>query len=214
MPRNCGGACKKPANAGFRFQCSGFRKTQLRVVHPDTRTLRFPGAYRDRGDPYPPEQEGPIRHHGHVADGRRSCGGAGSVAGGVTGSVVTGSLITLSLPAAPIHAAPPFFAFFVPRVVVYASSQDFVETALGHPYLNTKGAFMPALYPIPGFSTHPDHIRAHTISPHKPASAIYLLFCCQVPPFRAASRCLFARSAPPFSAFLSLFPFSAFSFQF
>jgi hypothetical protein len=77
---------------------------------------------------------------------------------------------------------------------------------------------MPALYPIPGFSTHPDHIRAHTISPHKPASAIYLLFCCQVPPFRAASRCLFARSAPPsfsfqFSAFqlFSLsFPISAF----
>jgi hypothetical protein len=30
---------------------------------------------------------------------------------------------------------------------------------------------MPALYPIPGFSTHPDHIRTHTISPHKPGSA-------------------------------------------
>ena len=60
------------------------------------------------------------------------------------------------MPAAPIHATPHFVAFFVPRVVVYASSQDFVETALGQPYLNTKGAFMPALYPIPGFSTHPD----------------------------------------------------------
>ncbi len=72
---------------------------------------------------------------------------------------------------APIHATPHFVAFFVPRVVVYASSQDFVETALGQSYLNTKGATMPALYPIPGFSTHPDHIQTHTISPHKPGSA-------------------------------------------
>jgi hypothetical protein len=69
---------------------------------------------------------------------------------------------------APIHATPHFVAFFVPRVVVYASSQDFVETALGQPYLDTKGATMPALYPIPGFSAHPDHIRPHTIFPHKP----------------------------------------------
>jgi hypothetical protein len=75
------------------------------------------------------------------------------------------------VPAAPIRATPHFVAFFVPRVVVYASSQDFVETALGQPYLNTKGAFMPALYPIPGFSTHPDHIQPHTISPQKPGSA-------------------------------------------
>jgi hypothetical protein len=37
---------------------------------------------------------------------------------------------------------------------------------------------MPALYPIPGFSTHPDHIRAHTISPHKPGSAILMLSHC------------------------------------
>jgi hypothetical protein len=48
-----------------------------------------------------------------------------------------------------------------------------VETALGQPYLDTKGAFMPALYPIPGFSTHPDHIQTHTISPHKPGSALF-----------------------------------------
>jgi hypothetical protein len=72
---------------------------------------------------------------------------------GVTGSVVTGSLIALSLPAAPIHATPPFVAFFVPRVVVYASSQDFVETALGQSYLNTKGAFMPAFQHF-SFSAH------------------------------------------------------------
>ena len=62
------------------------------------------------------------------------------------------------VPAAPIHATPHFVAFFVAHVVVYASSQDFVENALGQPYLSTKGACMPALYPIPGFSTHPDHI--------------------------------------------------------
>jgi hypothetical protein len=43
-----------------------------------------------------------------------------------------------AIPAAPIHAAPHFVAFFVPRIVVYASSQDFVETALIQPYLNTK----------------------------------------------------------------------------
>jgi hypothetical protein len=43
-----------------------------------------------------------------------------------------------AIPAAPIHAAPHFVAFFVPRIVVYASSQDFVETALVQPYLNTK----------------------------------------------------------------------------
>jgi hypothetical protein len=75
-------------------------------------------------------------------------------------------------PAAPIHATAHFIAFFVAHFVVYASSQDFVETALGQSYLNTKGAFMPALYPIPGFSTHPDHIQTHTISPHKPGTAI------------------------------------------
>ena len=73
--------------------------------------------------------------------------------------------------AAPIHAPPHFVAFFVPHVVVYASSQDFVENALGQPYLSTKGAFLPPLYPIPGFSTHPDHIQPHTNSPHKPGSA-------------------------------------------
>jgi len=56
------------------------------------------------------------------------------------------------VPAAPIHATPHFVAFLVPRVVVYASSQDFVETALGQHYLNTKGAFMTALYLITGFS--------------------------------------------------------------
>jgi hypothetical protein len=44
------------------------------------------------------------------------------------------------VPVAPIHATPHFVAFFVPRVVVYASSQDFVETAFGQQYLNTKGA--------------------------------------------------------------------------
>jgi hypothetical protein len=74
-------------------------------------------------------------------------------------------------PAAPIHATAHFIAFFVAHFVVYASSQDFVETALGQPYLNTKGAFMPVLYPIPGFSAHPDHIQTHTIFPHKPGSA-------------------------------------------
>ena len=30
---------------------------------------------------------------------------------------------------------------------------------------------MPALYQIPGFSPHPDHIQAHTISTHKPGRA-------------------------------------------
>jgi hypothetical protein len=74
-------------------------------------------------------------------------------------------------PAAPIHATAHFIAFFVAHFVVYASSPDFVETALGQPYLNTKGAFMPALYLIPGFSAHPDHIQTHTIFPHKPGSA-------------------------------------------
>jgi hypothetical protein len=43
------------------------------------------------------------------------------------------------VPAAPIHATPHFVAFFVARVVAYASSQDFVETALGHPYSTQKG---------------------------------------------------------------------------
>ena len=75
------------------------------------------------------------------------------------------------MPAAPMHATPHFVAFFVARVVVYASSQDFVETALGQRYLNTKEAFMTALYLIPGFSTHPDHIQPHTIPPKKPGSA-------------------------------------------
>ncbi len=68
------------------------------------------------------------------------------------------------VPAAPIHATPHFVACFVAHVVVYASSHDFVETALGQPYFNTKWAFMPALYQIPGFSTHPDHtfpVRHH-----------------------------------------------------
>jgi hypothetical protein len=46
-----------------------------------------------------------------------------------------------AIPAAPIHATPHFVAFFVPRVVVYASSQDFVETALGQPYLNKTPVF-------------------------------------------------------------------------
>jgi hypothetical protein len=78
------------------------------------------------------------------------------------------------MPAAPIHATPHFVAFFVAHVVVYASSQDFVETALGQPYLHTKGAFLPAPFPIPGISPHPDHIQTHTISPHKPGSANHL----------------------------------------
>ena len=39
---------------------------------------------------------------------------------------------------APIHTTPHFVAFFVPRFIVYASSQDFVETALGQPSLDTK----------------------------------------------------------------------------
>jgi len=78
------------------------------------------------------------------------------------------------MPAAPIHATPHFVAFFVAHFVVYASSQDFVENALGQPYLNTKGAFLPALYPIPGFSTHPDRIQPHTKSPHKPGSAFFI----------------------------------------
>jgi hypothetical protein len=63
---------------------------------------------------------------------------------------------------------PHFVAFFVAHVVVYASSQDFVETALGQQYFNTKGAFVPALYQMPGSSTHPAHIQTHTIFPHKP----------------------------------------------
>jgi hypothetical protein len=46
----------------------------------------------------------------------------------------------------PIHATPHFVAFFVPRIVVYASSQDFIGTALGQPYLNTKGACISALF--------------------------------------------------------------------
>jgi hypothetical protein len=70
--------------------------------------------------------------------------------------------------AAPIHATPHFVAFFVPHVVVYASSQDFVETALGQPYLNTTGAFLPAPFPTPGISTHPVHIHTHTIPPPPP----------------------------------------------
>jgi hypothetical protein len=80
------------------------------------------------------------------------------------------------MPAAPIHATPHFVAFFVAHVVVYASSQDFVETALGQPYLHTKGAFLPAPFPIPGISPHPDHIQTHTIPPpHKPGSAALAL---------------------------------------
>ena len=47
------------------------------------------------------------------------------------------------VPAAPIHATPHFVAFFVARVVVYASSQDFVETALGQPYSTQKGLLRP-----------------------------------------------------------------------
>jgi len=39
------------------------------------------------------------------------------------------------------------------------------------PYLDTKGTLMPAPYPIPGLSTHPDHARPNTISPHIPGSA-------------------------------------------
>jgi hypothetical protein len=77
--------------------------------------------------------------------------------------------------AVPIHATPHFVAFFVPRVVVYASSQDFVETALGQRYLNTKETFMTALYLITGFSTHPDHIQPHTISPTNPEAPFF--FC-------------------------------------
>jgi hypothetical protein len=41
-----------------------------------------------------------------------------------------------AIPAAPIPATPHFVAFFVPPVVVYASSQDFIETALSQSYLN------------------------------------------------------------------------------
>jgi hypothetical protein len=41
-----------------------------------------------------------------------------------------------AIPAAPIPATPHFVAFFVPRVVVYASSQDFIETAISESYLN------------------------------------------------------------------------------
>ncbi len=74
--------------------------------------------------------------------------------------------------AAPIHATPHFVAFFVPHVVVYVSSQNFVETAHGQPYFNKKGTFLPALNLIPGFSTHPDHIQPHTNSPQKPGSAL------------------------------------------
>ena len=76
-----------------------------------------------------------------------------------------------AMPAAPIHATPHFVAFFVPRFVVYASSQAFVETTLDHPYLHTRGGFIPALYPIPGLSAHPNHARTNTIPPHKPGSA-------------------------------------------
>ena len=72
------------------------------------------------------------------------------------------------MPTAPIHATPHFVAFFVAHFVVYASSQDFVETTLGQPYFNPKEAIMPALYPIPGFSTRPDRIQTHTIPPTNP----------------------------------------------
>jgi hypothetical protein len=48
-----------------------------------------------------------------------------------------------------------FVAFFVPRFVVYASSQGFVETILDQPGLDTKGALMPALYPTPGLAAIP-----------------------------------------------------------
>jgi hypothetical protein len=47
-----------------------------------------------------------------------------------------------AIPAAPIHATPHFIAFFVPRVVVYASSQDFVETD-GRPFSSTDGRPVP-----------------------------------------------------------------------
>ena len=50
----------------------------------------------------------------------------------------------LSMPAAPIHGALHFVAFFVSHFAVYASSQDLFETTLGQPYLDTKGALMPA----------------------------------------------------------------------
>ena len=59
------------------------------------------------------------------------------------------------MPAAPMHATPHFVAFFVAHVVVYASSQDFVETALGQPYSTQKGLSCPrdtrypASQPIP-----------------------------------------------------------------
>jgi hypothetical protein len=57
-------------------------------------------------------------------------------------------ILILILQTSPIrvvdgYATPHFVAFFVLRVVVYASSQDFVETALGQSNLNTKGAFNP-----------------------------------------------------------------------
>ena len=65
----------------------------------------------------------------------------------------------------PIRAAPHFVAVFVPHFVVYASSQDMVENTLDQPYLDTNGVFIPALYPRPGLSAHPDHARTNPI-PH------------------------------------------------
>jgi hypothetical protein len=67
------------------------------------------------------------------------------------------------------------------RVVVYASSQDFVETALGQPYLNTKGAFMRTLYLIPGFSTPPDHIQTHTKSRRESKQMTKMKDACDIP---------------------------------
>ena len=64
--------------------------------------------------------------------------------------------------------------FFVPHFVVYVSSQDFVETTLGQPYPDTKGPFMPALYPIPGLSAIPitsGPIRNPPTNPEAPVTA-------------------------------------------
>jgi hypothetical protein len=78
----------------------------------------------------------------------------------------------IAIPAAPIHATPHFIAFFVPRVVVYASSQDFIETALGQPYLNTKETFNPRYTRYPAFQPIPITSGPIQIPPANPEELI------------------------------------------
>jgi hypothetical protein len=69
-----------------------------------------------------------------------------------------------AIPAAPIHATPHFVAFFVPRVVVYVSSQDFVETALSsfQPFSLFFSLSLLPLLRLIGYT--PKHLHAQTRS--------------------------------------------------